>query len=531
VTVKPTAEVSMRRQSLTIVQKFGALGAVGLLGAVVTGGAGTLAVSRYNSLSVQLQSKTTAQNIIRELDTRASELKVDGYKAVVRPKAADEKAELADDSETITSRLQKLAALDLPAADRQRIDNLTVTFQDYIKQIDAFIESAIADQAAARANWEGIQTANDATDEAVGNAEDAFDASAAATAQQRVKLGTSLKMIILAALMLSAAGVAALALVLARGIGRRIRSMTDVLSAAADGDLTIRSDVHGADEVGTMGHSLDRFLERLGRLMNGIARAGHDLESASQQVQRMAGAVSASAQSASSQTQLVAVSASDVSDNVQTVAAGAQEMGASIAEIARNAHEAAQVATGAVNAVDETTVRMQQLGESSQEIGDVIRLITSIAEQTNLLALNATIEAARAGDAGKGFAVVADEVKQLAQETARATEDISRRVQAIQDDAEGASSAIGDIASVISRIHEFQTTIAGAVEEQTATTHDMNTGISDAAAGSTQIATNMTGIADAVTQTAQAMEEAHRNADELGRMSADLLQTVSGFRF
>jgi methyl-accepting chemotaxis protein len=206
-------------------------------------------------------------------------------------------------------------------------------------------------------------------------------------------------------------------------------------------------------------------------------------------------------------------------------------MGASIGEIARNAQEAAHVATGAVSAVEETTGTMVKLGESSKEIGDVIRLITSIAEQTNLLALNATIEAARAGDAGKGFAVVADEVKQLAQETARATEDISRRVQAIQDDAERASIAIGDISTVISRINEYQTTIAGAVEEQTATTQDMNLGINEAATGSTGIADGVTGLASTAGQTASAMAETRHSADELRRMSDELLQTVGAFQF
>jgi len=189
------------------------------------------------------------------------------------------------------------------------------------------------------------------------------------------------------------------------------------------------------------------------------------------------------------------------------------------------------VATGAVTAVEETTGTMHQLGESSKEIGDVIRLITSIAEQTNLLALNATIEAARAGDAGKGFAVVADEVKQLAQETARATEDISRRVQAIQDDAERATAAIGDISGVIARINEYQTTIAGAVEEQTATTQDMNTGITEAATGSTRIAESVGGMASAAGQTADAMAENRRSADELSTMSAELIAAVSGFRY
>ena len=174
---------------------------------------------------------------------------------------------------------------------------------------------------------------------------------------------------------------------------------------------------------------------------------------------------------------------------------------------------------------------MQKLGESSKEIGDVIRLITSIAEQTNLLALNATIEAARAGDAGKGFAVVADEVKQLAQETARATDDISRRVEAIQADAEDASRAITDIATVISRINEFQTVIASAVEEQTATTQDMNRNVSEAANGSEQIAENISGVASATASTATAVKETSTSADGLAGMSTELTALLRGYRY
>jgi methyl-accepting chemotaxis protein len=147
----------------------------------------------------------------------------------------------------------------------------------------------------------------------------------------------------------------------------------------------------------------------------------------------------------------VAAAAEQVSRNVQTVAAGAEEMGASIREIANSASEAAQVATEAVEIVGSVNSTVAQLGASSAEIGNVVKLITTIAEQTNLLALNATIEAARAGDAGKGFAVVASEVKDLAQETAKATDDISGRVQAIQADAEAAVSAISRIVEVIDK--------------------------------------------------------------------------------
>jgi methyl-accepting chemotaxis protein len=213
------------------------------------------------------------------------------------------------------------------------------------------------------------------------------------------------------------------------------------------------------------------------------------------------------------------------------VSAGSEQMGASIREISQNAAEAARVAEEAVGVTATTSATMAKLGESSAEIGNVIKVITSIAEQTNLLALNATIEAARAGEMGKGFAVVASEVKDLAQETARATEDISRRVQAIQADTTGAVTAIEEITRVIARISDFQTTIASAVEEQTATTAEMNRSVGEAATGTGQIAENITGVADAARLTTEGVSQSQHATAELARMSAELTDLVSTFRY
>ena len=217
----------------------------------------------------------------------------------------------------------------------------------------------------------------------------------------------------------------------------------------AAGDLSQSIDDHGNDEIADISAALDQATGRIRTVFGSSGTTSQHLRQASSGLTEVAGEVSRSATQTSQQAEVVSQTADEVSTNVQSVAAGGEEMTVSIGEIARNAQEAARVATEAVSSVEMTTGMMNKLGESSREIGDVVKLITSIAEQTNLLALNATIEAARAGDAGKGFAVVADEVKQLAQETARATEDISSRVGTIQEDADSATSAISEIANVI----------------------------------------------------------------------------------
>jgi methyl-accepting chemotaxis protein len=171
------------------------------------------------------------------------------------------------------------------------------------------------------------------------------------------------------------------------------------------------------------------------------------------------------------------------------------------------------------------------LAASSAEISQVVRAITAIAEQTNLLALNATIEAARAGDAGKGFAVVAGEVKDLATETARATEDIERRIGAIQGDVQAAAAAIAHIGVVVDEINGIQSVIASSVEEQDSTTREMARGIADIAAGSTDIATGITDVARGAGETDEGTREVFRAATELGDMAAGLRRVVGGFRF
>jgi methyl-accepting chemotaxis protein len=269
--------------------------------------------------------------------------------------------------------------------------------------------------------------------------------------------------------------------------------------------------------------------ENMKNVLNNVAEKAQTLAGASEELTATSQQMAGNAEETSAQSNVVSAASDQVNQNIQTVATGSEEMSASIREIASNANQATKVTSDAVILAESTNKTVTKLGESSAEIGQVVKVITSIAEQTNLLALNATIEAARAGEAGKGFAVVANEVKELANQTAKATEDISNKIQAIQTDTHSAVNAIGEIGGVIGQISDISNTIASAVEEQSATTNEITRNVTDASRGSQEIAENIAGVAQAASSTTEGATDTQAAAGELSKLAAEMQDIVSQF--
>ena len=457
------------------------------------------------------------------------------------PGAADDTAEtraaFLGSMRDFAAELEAMARLPLPAADRASVQAIRTAFDDFTALDDQVVAAyrAGTPERTQAANdlvvGEGLQVyarISDPVDQLLVHAQQRADAAGQAARSTASRTGRLANVVGGIAVTLSTL----LALVLSVSIVRPLRALYERLSdiAEGDGDLTHRLTVTGNDEFTAVSREFNTFVDKISTLVRAIGGSASTVATASRQLTETSTRIMAGAQETAARSGRIVTSADEVSDNVRTVATGAEQMSASIQEIAGTTAEAARIGGQTTELTHSAFDLIGRLTGSSRQIGDVIKVINDIAEQTNLLALNATIEAARAGEAGKGFAVVAGEVKDLAQETGRATGDIAAKVQSIQSDTAAATEAINRIVEITGRLGDYQTTIAAAVEQQTATTTEMSRNISRAAAGSADIAADISTISEAARATTDGVEDTRAAAQDLSAMSRELRTLVDQFR-
>jgi len=498
-------------------------------------GVGVVSLSRMSALSARADALYTGSVLplqhVKEIEVTTQLTYKDMLNYVVSDSAANlakyEKA-LADDDAMFASQI---AGYRPESAAPDLVTQLAAAWADFQRDRQTVMDAGLRNDIRA---VERIQdTIVGAEADKAGEIVDALAGHEIAKAQNSAAKAAatyaSARTTIIAVLVVGLLLAVGFGLFVSRSIVSALHRVSAVVAAIAGRDFTRTAGVSSRDEIGLIAQQLDAATAGLRETVGQLNGNSQTLAGAATELSTVTEQIAGNAKQTNSRASVVASAAEEVSRNIATVSAGSEEMGASIREIASSAADAALVAQSAVGIAAQANASVSRLGQSSAEIGDVVKLITAIAEQTNLLALNATIEAARAGEMGKGFAVVAAEVKDLAQETAKATEEISRRVQGIQNDTGGAVEAIGRITEIVEKINGYSATIASAVEEQTATTSEISRNVAEAATGAGDIATNIAGVAATAQATNAGVGQSQASAQQLARMSEELRRTVAQF--
>ena len=461
-------------------------------------------------------------------------LRADVMSALYATTAAEREAygvaEVGEHASTLVTRYDEAAAAAPPALSAQyaQVRPAVVGYGDAATTLVGLAET---DHAAADEQLPEFLHSFGTLEKDLGAIDDAMLQAVQHAADRGDDAGRTSGWVILAAGLAGALLTATAAMLTIRAVRRPLRQMVTALRRAAGRDLTVRAEVVRDDELGEMARALNEALGEIQSTVTATATSVGALTSASGDLRDLAGQLDASAEQTSGQARSADTAAQHVSLSVTDMMAATEQLAASIREIARQTTDAATTTAAAGENAAATTALVARLSEAGREIGDIVRLITSIAEQTNLLALNATIEAARAGDAGKGFAVVASEVKDLAQETAQATSDITGRIAAIQDMTTRTAAAIDAIAGVIERIDDGQRTIAAAVEEQSITTELMARNVSEVSTAATEISGTVTTITASTGATADGANTTRQSAERVSAAAGEIKGLIGQFRY
>jgi methyl-accepting chemotaxis protein len=523
-------------KDLTVRRRLAVLSGLGVLVALFIGGVSYYSADQLRDTDALLTNLNTANAQLISLDATEGDAEIAQRDQALATTDADRRtatADLAAAAKDADESWSHLGALELPSALRTDLDSLRQQYTAYLNEVSAqmptlgaadpsspeIVPMLARERERAKAISDKIDTSRARLASTV--------ADATAENSKRIR---EIKDTVLLAGVTGLVLLVFLSALVGRSITVPLGKVVAALRAVARKDLTVQVEVEGRNELADMASALTEAVTGVRGAITAIAASSATLTAASHELSAVATELGGNAEETSSQASVVSGAAEEVSTEVQTMSAATEQMGTAISGIAMNASTAASVAGQAVQTAEQTSGAVGRLDQASAEIGEIVRLINSIAEQTNLLALNATIEAARAGDAGKGFAVVASEVKDLAQETAHATESITAKVTGIQATTAEATVAIGRISSVVGEISNLQTTIAAAVEEQSATTGEISRSVSQVATGAAQIAENISGVAVAAGSTSEGAATTQQAAAELSRMANDVDQLVNDFK-
>jgi len=524
----------------TIKMKLVALAVFSALFVVGVGGIGYQGISKVDhSMDGIVQTSVMAKNLM-EADMMHDAIRSDVLAAFVfaeMDEAEKEEAVAADlieNSATFRARIDTMEKLAHESegndAILSSIRKLKVVLEDYIRDAAEVAALAADHDPGAHLRLEGFEDYFQTLLVVMEKFSDEVHADVAKTQSEGDAAVVSSKSKMLTTSILALLVLMAISFLVVRSIASGMSELAEVVGRVTKGDLRLGAKSSRSDEVGLILRQFGEMTKTLSQLVVGIKHNAATVSSKAVSFSASSDQIKSSTQGTLEKVSSVSASSEEASRNIEAVVASTEEMSSTISDISQNIQEATRITAEAVTMVETTNSTISKLGDSSAEIGNVIKVITAIAQQTNLLALNATIEAARAGEAGKGFAVVANEVKDLAKATANATEEINQKITAIQSDSGNAVTAIGEIERVIHKINEIAVNIAGAIEEQSATTGEISRAVSEAAEGASGIASDITDVAKASKMVSEGTETISDGSKDLARLGDALVRMVAFFK-